>query len=297
MKCTRCSQKAIIQLRHHKTAFCSACFINYFRKQLVRALDRERMFSPADRVLVAVSGGKDSLSLWHILAEMGYQVDGLHLDLGLGDYSRQSREKVEGFARRAGLALTVIETRQETGLDVPGLAAKTRRKSCSVCGQVKRYIFNQTAWQGGYLALATGHNLDDEGARLLGNTLRWNTDFLARQRPVLPAQGERLVRRVKPLFRLTEKETAAYAFLTGIDYLAQECPYARGASSLVYKRALNLLEEASPGSASQFYLDFVQKAGSLFPDETRANLANCRQCGQPTPVEVCSFCRLIGRSS
>jgi uncharacterized protein (TIGR00269 family) len=297
MKCTRCTQKAIIQLRHHKSAFCSPCFINYFKNQLARALEKERMFCTDDRVLVAVSGGKDSLSLWHILTEMGYQAHGLHLDLGLGEYSRKSREKAERFASRAQLGLTVIQVREETGLDVPELAAKRRRKTCSVCGQIKRYIFNRAAWQGGYLALVTGHNLDDEAARLLGNTLRWNTDFLARQRPVLPAQGERLVRRAKPLFRLTEKEIAAYAFLTGIDYLVQECPYARGASSLVYKRALNLLEEASPGSASQFYLGFIQKAGSLFNDEDRAKLTDCRHCGQPTPVEVCSFCRLTGRSS
>ncbi|MEE8450131.1 MAG: ATP-binding protein [Thermodesulfobacteriota bacterium] len=244
---------------------------------------------------MAVSGGKDSLSLWHILAEMGYQVDGFHLDLGLGDYSRRSWEKVESFAGRAGLRLIITEAGQETGLNVAELAAK--RKTCSVCGQIKRYIFNRTAWQRGYLALATGHNLDDEAARLLGNTLKCKTDFLARQRPVLPAHRERLVRRVKPLFRLTEKEVAAYAFLLGIDYLAEECPHASGATSLVYKRAINLLEEASPGSASQLYLGFIQRAGSLFEDEAKALLSSCQQCGQLTPAEVCSYCRLIGRAS
>ena len=102
---------------------------------------------------------------------------------------------------------------------------------------------------------------------------------------------------MKPLFRLTEKEVAAYAFLLGIDYLAEECPHASGATSLVYKRAINLLEEASPGSASQFYLGFIQRAGSLFEDEAKALLSSCQQCGQLTPAEVCSYCRLIGRAS
>ena len=50
------------------------------------------MIAPGERVLVAVSGGKDSLAVWDILLELGYEADGLYLGLGIGDYSDASGE-------------------------------------------------------------------------------------------------------------------------------------------------------------------------------------------------------------
>ena len=101
-----------------------------------------------------------------------------------------------------------------------------------MCGLSKRYIFNREAHEGGYDVIATGHNLDDEAATLLGNTLRWNVDYIARQSPVLPAEPG-FVKKVKPLHRLSELETAAYAFLRGIDYVVEECPLVAGNVSVM----------------------------------------------------------------
>ena len=49
-------------------------------------------------------------------------------------------------------------------------------------------LFNRAALEGGFDVVATGHNLDDEAATLLGNTLRWQTELIARQHPSLPAR-------------------------------------------------------------------------------------------------------------
>jgi hypothetical protein len=107
-------------------------------------------------------------------------------------------------------------------------------------------VFNRAAREGGYDVIATGHNLDDEAATLLGNTLRWQTDYIARQSPVLPAE-EGFARKVKPLYRLSELETAAFAFLRGIDYVVEECPLVGGNTQLRYKDAMNHLESTRPG--------------------------------------------------
>ena len=95
--------------------------------------------------------------------------------------------------------------------------------------------------------LVTGHNLDDEAAVLFGNTLRWDVEYLARQLPVLPAR-DGFPKKVKPLVRLTERETAAWCIVRGIDYLVDECPMAAGNKHLGYKAALNAIEATSPGS-------------------------------------------------
>ena len=67
---------------------------------------------------------------------------------------------------------------------------------------------------GGYDAIVTGHNLDDEAAVLMGNALHWHTDYLGRQAPLLPARHG-FPKKAKPLVRLTERETAAYCVLAG----------------------------------------------------------------------------------
>lgn len=291
MKCTRCAAKVEVFLRHHNSGFCRSCFIFYFRRQVERAIAAEQMFSRHDAVLVAVSGGKDSLALWDALHTLGYSTTGLHLSLGIGDYSDESTRKTERFATRIDRPLIVVRL-AENGLAVPSVAAHTHRPPCSACGILKRHYFDQLAIDRGFPVVATGHNLDDEAARLLGNVLRWQLDHLARQRPVLEPTHQRFVRKVKPLFRCSEYETAAYAFLRSIDYVVDECPNSAGASQLLYKEVLNRLEAASPGTKLSFVHEFYSKGRpALSRPEPPPNA--CSRCGMPAHGFVCSFCRLV----
>ena len=294
MKCTRCKAKAEVNLRAHNSAFCRPCFQFFFTRQVERAIAGEKMFGPGDRLLVAVSGGKDSLALWDVLVGLGYQTTGLYLGLGIGTYSDRSREKVEAFAAARSLPLTVVALAEEgNGLAVPDISALTRRMPCSACGTMKRHYFDKAAIDGGFDVLATGHNLDDEAARLMGNVLRWQQDHLARQRPVLPAHGG-FVRKVKPLYLVSEYESAVYAFMRGIDYVVEECPNAEGATQLVYKDAMNRLEAASPGTKMAFVREFLKRAQPAFDAAERTEPAVCERCGLPAFGTVCSFCRLVG---
>ena len=178
------------------------------------------------------------------------------------------------------------------GAGIPQVKDVTRRPTCSACGLSKRYIMNRTALDHGFGVVATGHNLDDEAATLLGSTLRWDDSSLARQTPVLEATHPKLARRVKPLFRLSERETAAYAFLRGIDYIVEECPFARGATSISHKEVLNRLEDVSPGSKASFLLGFLERARPRFQAGESVDLRECVRCGQTTTGEVCAFCKL-----
>lgn len=159
-------------------------------------------------------------------------------------------------------------------------------------------MFNRVALERGFDVVATGHNLDDEAATLLGNTLRWDTEYIARQSPVLPAK-DGMRKKVKPLYRLSELETAAYSFLRGIDYVVEECPLVGGNTQLRYKEAMNAIEQRSPGTKAQFFLGYLDKAAHLFTSEDTAELAPCEECGQPTTGRFCAFCRaraqILGR--
>ena len=130
--------------------------------------------------------------------------------------------------------------------------------------------------------VATGHNLDDEAAVLFGNVLRWATDYLGRQLPVLPASNG-FVRKVKPLVRLGERETAAYCVLRGIDYIVEECPMAVGNRHLGYKEALNAVEDQSPGAKSAFYFGFLDRVSELFTPAARVEQESLRPCRGAAP--------------
>ena len=296
MRCVKCKTTAQVEVRRHHAAFCGPHFLGWFESQVERAIRREGMFNREDRVLVAVSGGKDSLVLWEVLLRLGYRASGLHLNLGIGEYSQQSQEKCEAFARQRGAELLVVDIPAEYGVGVEGLAQLSGRVACSACGLSKRYLFNRVALERGFSVVATAHNLDDEAAVLLGNLIAGNVESLVRQAPVLGSTHPGLVKKVKPLYRLAERETAAYAILRGIDYVLEECPNSVGARSLLLKEALNLLERHAPGTKQNLYWNFLDKLRPLLRSGSEPlSLQDCRHCGQPTTGEVCAFCRMTER--
>ena len=79
MKCRVCRGPAIIDIRRHNANFCSEHFLKLCRDQTAKAIAQFDMLQPGDRVLVAVSGGKDSLAVWDILNELGYDAEGFYV--------------------------------------------------------------------------------------------------------------------------------------------------------------------------------------------------------------------------
>ena len=303
MKCRVCSGPVVIELRQHNSAFCADHFIRFCQGQVEKTIHKFRMFPPGSRVLVAVSGGKDSLALWDILIHLGYEADGLVIGLGIGDYSDASSGFARRFAEERGLTLHEYDLSTEHGFTVPGAAAATKRVPCSACGLSKRHIFDSVALEHGYDVVVTGHNLDDEAAVLFGNVARWQADYLARQHPVLPAANG-FPRKCKPLVRLSEREMAAYCVLRNIDYVIEECPMAVGNKHLEYKDLLNQMEVGSPGSKHAFYFGFLDRAADRFARDidtidAESNAASdkalspCSVCGSPSSNEVCAFCKLV----
>jgi len=305
MKCRKCGQKAAVNMRHHKLALCKDHYLEWLPEQTERFIGKYRMFGREDKILVAVSGGKDSLSLWDLLIRLGYEADGLYIGLGIDGgtgYSGTSHDFALQFANQHHLTLHVVDVQMEVGQPIPVLAEISQRghgKPCAVCGLTKRHVMNRIARDMGYSVLATGHNLDDEAAVLFGNTLNWSADFLLRQGPVLP-EAAGLARKVKPLCRFYEREMAAYALLRGIEYIYEECPHAEGSTSIYYKGVLNRMENDHPGTKLNFYLRFLEaRRQGLFAEKqaTTTSLHPCLECGQPTTAPGrCSFCRMIERA-
>ena len=157
---------------------------------------------------------------------------------------------------------------------------------------------NRFASDGQYDVLVTAHNLDDEAAILLGNTLDWSLEFLARGDPVLPSKPG-FLKKVKPFCRTYEREATAYTILRNIGYMREECPFSIDSKQLYYKKYLNEWEEKRPGTKLRFYLNYLKAiAQGAFSarQESAEQLAQqrCPQCGQPTNTgSFCAFCKLF----
>lgn len=290
MKCRKCSQTAVIHLPQHNTAYCEGHFNEYFLGRVQKAIKTYSMIEENERVLVAVSGGKDSVALWHALVKLNYRCDALFLDTGMG---RPRLEELQRLAESINSRFIVYDAHEDLlGLDIPRIAKLLKRPTCSVCGNVRRYLMNRFAVENGYDVVATGHNLDDEVSFLLGNILNWQEGYLTRQSPTLPKTHAKFAKKIKPLVLLTEKETYAYALLNNLPFSEEKCPFSKGASSLLYKKVLNEIELVQPGTKLRFYTG----AQKFFKEEKEpVELRECAVCGYPTTEEVCSFCRMKER--
>ncbi|WP_457641611.1 TIGR00269 family protein [Persephonella sp.] len=299
-RCTICKakgekEKAVVFLPHHRLALCKKHFVEWFEKRVEKTIKEFKMFSKKDRILVAVSGGKDSLSLWNALNNLGYEADGFYIDLGIDQYSEDSKKLSIEFSKKIGRNLYIVDLKEEIA-SIPVINSSTNRPACSACGTVKRYYMNKYAKQLGYNIIATGHNLDDEAAVLFGNTLHWDINYLKKQYPVLREEGG-FIRKVKPLCKITEKESALYAFFNNIEYIEYECPFSEGASSIEYKELLSQLEEKHPGTKLKFYADFLRKMYPILKEYERKEqeeIKICKICGEPSFNDICSVCRLKG---
>jgi len=290
-KCTRCKNPPSIRLRSHHAIFCPDCFLHYFQTAVKRAMRKFR-FSREEPVLVAVSGGKDSLALWDVLHELGYATKGLHISLGIEDFSAASVDSIRRFAEPRKLKWSSYSLEESLGFSLPEIRKRTRRKICSVCGTIKRQMINRLTIQEGFGKIAMGHNLDDEAGRLLGNIVRHRSDYFEKQYPYLPSSHPRLPAKLKPLYRLEAHEIRTYCKLKDIIPLDRKCEFARGATSHSFKQALDFLEDKMPGTKRDFLFTYLSNRN---PPQCQTPYSICEACGEPCFGDICSVCNLLDR--
>ena len=179
------------------------------------------------------------------------------------DYSNLSQRYAQQFADERNLELINVNIPEKYGESIPEIAQRTRRgqdKTCSICGLVKRHIFNQSARDGNYDAVITAHNLDDEAAVLLSNSLDWSLERLGRGQPLLPA-GSGFVRKAKPFCRFYERESAAYTLLRGIAYIHEECPLLHWQQAVIFQARSQPLGRPHARNQAAFLSQLLDRIG------------------------------------
>jgi len=303
VKCSFCSNKAITKLRYAKLNLCSKHFVEYVEKRFSRIISKNKLFKNMDKVVVAVSGGKDSVTLLHLLhkvsKEFNFEIVGLTIDLGIRKYSVESIEKALKNYEMLNIKYKIIELKNEYGFSVDDIV-KYKRKAgikkpiCSICGTIKRYIMNKYALEIGANAVATGHNLDDMVYYIFSSLYSGKVDNLAKISIYSPSEFK-FVAKVKPLAYISEKETLLYAILRKLPFNYDVCPYARLRTFHEYiRKTSNILEENIPGLKITFAKMFLEKINPILYSHylSEKKFKECEICGMPTTGKICSFCKI-----
>ena len=169
MVCKKCSEKPVIKLTNSNIKLCKSCFIKYFERKAVKTINKYKLIEKEDNVIVAVSGGKDSLSLLHLLDKYSkkrnnnFLVAALLIDEGIKNYRDISIEDAKRFCKERKIKLHIASYKDETGKTLDDIKRKFKDTiACSMCGVMRRYLLNKSSRELKADKLATGHNLDDE---------------------------------------------------------------------------------------------------------------------------------------
>lgn len=300
MRCSFCGRRAVYNRRYAGTLLCDRCMVKSVERRFRRAMGEHRLVSPGERVAVAVSGGKDSVTCMHFLADYcarkNCELVAVTVDEGIKGYREKSLPIARENAELLGVEHFVVSFKQAFGATLDKIVKLAKRRKtefnpCTYCGVMRRSLLNQAARELGADKLATAHNLDDEVQAIMLNYIRADFSRLYRLGPrYQPREG--FVPRIKPLREIPEKEVALYALLKGIKVHLGVCPYAAGIHTEI-RDFLNRLETNHPNSKFMTLRMFDRMKPHLVEAVPEFEMKKCEVCGEPTSTSICKSCELL----
>ena len=278
MNCKKCKNKSII------SNYCKEHFTEYFENKVKDTIKEFDLIKKDEKICVAVSGGKDSIVLLYLLNKFKYNVFALAIDEGIKGYRQQTIDFLKKFCEKHKIPLEIKSFREEAGKDLDDM--KHIGPACNVCGTYRRFMLNKYSQE--YDKIATGHNLDDEAQAVFMNLFKAQTELFDRQGPKTK-EGRGFTQKIKPLYKLKEKEILAYAFIKGFDVPTEECPYTHLSFRAKVREFINREEAKEEGIKK----NIVEKFLEIKKNDDEPIITNtCKECGYPSQEDICKACKL-----
>lgn len=226
-------------------------------ERFVKAMATYGLIADDDRILVGLSGGKDSLCLLELLAKRmriqhpRFEVAALHVRMENIHYESDT-SYLEAFAHDLGVALHV----RTTGFDA---STDTRRSPCFLCSWYRRKVLFNVAQELGFNKIALGHHQDD----ILHTTLMGL--FYQGQFGSMPARlklRKMPLTIIRPLCMMREADIKAYADLKGYQDQKKQCPYEHDSHRTTIRRLFSDIEAMNPEACANIWRA-LNKAGKL----------------------------------
>ena len=290
-----CNEKPVISLPAGEK-LCKHHFKEYFEGKVFKTIRQFDLIGKEENLGIALSGGKDSLTVLHILNKLSKQnpkikINAIAIDEGIEGYRDKTLETAKKFCEENKIFLNVFSYKEEFGLTLDEMLKILDVKPCTICGIFRRYILNKKSKELKLTKLATGHNLDDECQSILMNQMKNNIEASARLGPKVGlVQDKKFVQRVKPLYLCTEKEVTTYAFINGLLDNFAECPNAVQSYRAQVRDMLNEMEQKFPGTKYSIVNSFLQILPQLKETFKNEAIKICSKCNEPSANDVCNAC-------
>jgi uncharacterized protein (TIGR00269 family) len=303
-KCSACKRKEPFFHRTYSgERLCKKCFAESIESKVRATIVKYKMLSYNDHVAVAVSGGKDSLSMLEVLAKMERKYPratlvAVTVDEGIAGYRDEALEITAKTCKRLRIPHHVVSFKQLYGYTLDEIVERIRQRGseltpCAYCGVLRRKAMNQAALDVKAKKIATGHTLDDEVQTSLMNIFHGDVPKLASEKPVTEQVHPRLVQKIKPFCEIPEKESALYAYVKGIAFQNTPCPYAGEALRNDIRSLLNRMEERHAGTIFTVFKSIERIRPALAGLREKGEFKECQQCGNPAAGDMCMACQLL----
>jgi uncharacterized protein (TIGR00269 family) len=257
-----------------------------------------------EKILVALSGGKDSSVVAYLLKKLGYNIEGIHINLHMGDYSGKCLEATKGLCDKLGIRLHIYDIKSEMGSSMCYIrsAIQTQKngkgkvnglKNCAICGVIKKWILNKRARELNAKKIATGHHLNDEVQTFLLNifkgSLELNSNTGAITRNIETDSTGKFITRIKPLFYISEEEIRGYAKKMKLPVVYEKCPCAVDSYRIQIRDFINSLSKKEKENMMKNFEEVLKR----IQKEKKDHVKYCRICGEPARNNVCRKCQLM----
>jgi len=296
MNCDRCKNQAAYTRKYSGEKLCSECFSNSILRKTAKTISKYNMIHNNELVAVAVSGGKDSLALLHIINQMAmthnFRIKAITIDEGIPGYRNEALEIVQDFCTKLNVEHKVFSYKELFDLTLDealNLRGNEKTSSCSICGILRRRAIDHASRDIGADVIATGHNLDDTLQTFVINMLSGDTNKIGWMDPDTSSNS---LRKIKPFCEIYESEIVFYAFTNGIPFQSEPCPHMNEGIRTEIREFLNSLEGKHSGIKNNLYQSII-KVSQIVKDTNYKHKAICVKCGNECTGKICSVCNIV----
>jgi uncharacterized protein (TIGR00269 family) len=267
-------------------------------KKFEETIKKYSLCDKNEKILVALSGGKDSTVTGYLLKKLGYEIEGFHIDLKIGKYSEDCLNAVKELCKDLDIPLHLYDIKSEMGSGMCYLRSavqarpemKGKIKNCAICGVIKKWVFNREARKIKADKIATGHNLDDEAQTFLMNIFKASIKLSANSGPITRnIANEKFIPRIKPLFYVLEDDIRTYAKKKKLPVVYEKCP----CSIDSYRVQVRNFLENRPGKEKENILKNFESISERIQKTKDTRMKYCAVCSEPSRNDLCKKCELL----